>query len=172
MRLYARTPQKLRFSKQTFGAICRQPLKRVILRLMEVNLHHTKVKADIAVAKVIADLTLKDCVPCIPLSEHQAYDLLAVRDNGRIEKIQVKYAKLKGNGTVEVRFRTSWADRHGTHLKHYSEDDFNYYAIYCEKKDIVLYIPNKKRCPKVIRFDKPKNNQSKFIQWFENYLSF
>ncbi|MFC1480602.1 group I intron-associated PD-(D/E)XK endonuclease, partial [Candidatus Omnitrophota bacterium] len=41
-------------------------------------MHHTKSKADLGLAKVIADLIQKGYVPCIPLSEHQPYDLLAV----------------------------------------------------------------------------------------------
>ena len=82
-------------------------------------MHHTKMKADIGVAKVIGDLTVKGYVPCIPLSEHQSYDLVAISKAGEAFKIQVKYASLKSNGTIEVRFRSSWADRNGTHIRHY-----------------------------------------------------
>ncbi len=41
-------------------------------------MHYTKVKADIGVATTIADLTDKGYVQCIPLSEHQPYDLVVV----------------------------------------------------------------------------------------------
>jgi hypothetical protein len=133
-------------------------------------LHHTKVKADIGVAKVIADLTLKGYVPCLPLSEHQPYDIVVVLDDGSTYKIQVKYATLKENGTIEVKFRTSWADKNGTHIKHYKKGDFDYYAIYCPDKEIVLYIPNSANYPKAIRFEKPTNNQMKFIKWANDYL--
>jgi len=135
-----------------------------------VKLHHTKVKADIGVAKAISDLTLKGCVPCLPLSEHQPYDLVVVLPDGEAVKMQVKYATLKKNGTIDVKFRTSWADRKGSHTRHYSEKDFDYYAIYCLDKDVMLYIPNTLDCPKVIRFDKPANNQSMFIKWANDYL--
>ena len=73
-------------------------------------MHHTKFKADIGLAKVIADLVAKGHVPCLPLSEHQSYDLVVVLKNGRSIKIQVKFIKLKSNGVVDVKFRTSWAD--------------------------------------------------------------
>ena len=132
-------------------------------------MHHTKVKADIGLTKVISDLTLKGCIPCIPLSEHQAYDIVAMR-NGKAFKLQVKYARLKKNGTVEVRFRRSWADKNGSHTRPYSEEEFDYYAIYCPEKDKVLYIPNKANCPKAIRFDKPSNNQARYIKWADDYL--
>lgn len=135
----------------------------------EVILHHTKVKADIGVAKCIADLAIKGYVPCIPLSEHQPYDIVAISVSGDAVKLQVKYVALQDNGTVEIKFRTSWADRHGTHMKSYNENDFDFYAIYCPEKEIVLYVPNTKSSPKVIRFDKTRNNQGKYVSWADDY---
>jgi len=131
--------------------------------------HHTKVKADIGVAKVIADLVTKGYVPCLPLSEHQPYDLVAVVNGGSVVKLQVKYATLQKNGIIEVKFRTSWVDKHGTHVKRYNENQFDYYAIYCPEKDTVLYVSNTLDCPKVIRFDKPGNNQGKYVKWAKDY---
>lgn len=133
-------------------------------------MHHTKFKADIGVAKTIADLVSKGHVPCIPLSEHQSYDLIAVLKDGSIIKLQIKYATLKRNGTIDVKFRTGWADRNGIHMRHYCEKDFDYYAIYCPEKDRVLYVPNKLNCPKAIRFDSPSNNQNKNIKWANDYF--
>jgi len=135
----------------------------------EVNLHHTKVKADLGVAKVIADLVDKGYVPCIPLSEHQPYDLIAVLDDGSVVKLQIKYACLKKNGTIDIKFRTSWSDKNGTHTKRYKEEDFDYYAIYCPEKKQVVYIPNTSDCPKAVRFDKPANNQNKYVKWADTY---
>jgi hypothetical protein len=135
-----------------------------------VNLHHTKVKADIGLTKVISDLTVKGYVPCIPLSEHQAYDIIAVANNGNMFKLQVKYARLKKNGTVDVRFRRNWADRKGSYSKAYSVNEFDYYAIYCPEKNKILYVPNDSCCPKAIRFDKPANNQARYIRWADDYL--
>jgi len=133
-------------------------------------LHHTKVKADIGVAKVIADLVQKGYIPCIPLSEHQPYDIVAILKNGEAVKLQVKYATLLSSGIIEVRFRTSWVDKHGTHMRTYKEQDFDYYAIYCPDKEVVLYIPNSTGCPKAVRFNKPANNQTKYVKWADDYL--
>jgi PD-(D/E)XK endonuclease len=134
-------------------------------------LHHTKIEADIGVAKVIADLVLKKFVPCLPFSEHQPYDLIAISEKGKAIKIQVKYAALKKNGTIDVKFRTSWTDKNGVHTKHYKQTDFDYYAIYCPGKEVVVYVPNKKNCPKAIRFEKTANNQLKYVKWANDYLS-
>lgn len=133
-------------------------------------MHHTKVKADIGLSKVIADLSMKGCVPCIPLSEHQPYDVVAVDQEGRVYKLQVKYASLRDNGTINVGFQCSWADRKGTHIRHYAKNEFDYYAIYCPEKETVLYVPNDPKCPKAIRFDKSANNQSQNVKWFSDYL--
>lgn len=133
-------------------------------------MHHTKTKADVGLAKVIVDLTLKGYTPCLPLSEHQPYDIVAVDKRGNTFKLQVKYATLKDNGTLEVRFRRSWADRNGSHIKHYTKDEFDYYAIFCPNQDVVLYVPNSPKCPKAIRFSKSANHQKKNINWFNDYL--
>ena len=133
-------------------------------------MHHTKVKADIGLAKVLADLTEKGYVPCIPLSEHQPYDLVVVLDDGSVIRVQVKYARLKNNGVVDVKFRTSWADKNGTHERKYQEDDFDYYAIYCPEKETILYIPNTFDCPKTVRFESTANNQEKLVNWAQDYL--
>ena len=84
-------------------------------------------------------------------------------------RLQVKYVALKKNGTIEVKFRTSWSDKNGVHTKHYHENDFDFYAIYCREKDIVLYVPNQKNCPKTLHFEKSANNQTKSVNWARNY---
>lgn len=132
-------------------------------------MHHTKSKADIGVAKVVADLTEKGCIPCIPLSEHQTYDLVAVLSNNRIVRLQVKYTGLKRNGTIVVKSRTNWVDKKGLHSRRYRSTDFDYYALYCPEKGKVLYIPNDSVCPNLIRFDKTLNNQKKHVKWAVDY---
>jgi len=133
-------------------------------------MHHTKYKADIGLANVISNLTEKGHVPCIPLSEHQAYDLVVILSDRTAIKLQVKYATLRNNGTVEVRFRRNWSDKKGVHSENYAAWEFDYYAVYCPEKNTVLYIPNNSDCPKVIRFEKPGNNQEESVKWANNYL--
>ena len=133
-------------------------------------MHHTKTKADIGLTKVITDLTVKGYIPCIPLSEHQPYDIVAIGAGGKAIRLQAKYATLRQNGIVEVRWRRNWADRHGSHTRSYSQEEFDYYAIYCPQKDVVVYVPNSKRCPKVIRFSDSANHQKKHVHWFRDYL--
>ena len=135
-----------------------------------MRVHHTKLKGDIGLSKVIADLATKGYVPCVPLSEHQPYDLVAVLPSGKTVRIQVKYASLKKNGTIEMKFKTSWADKKGNHAKYYQESDFDYHAVYCPEKETVLYIPNDAECPTSIRFEETANNQSKNVKWANDFL--
>lgn len=138
----------------------------------KVGMHHTKTKADMGLVQVIANLVTKGFVPCIPLSEHQPYDLVAISRQGKPLKLQVKFTSLMKNGCVEVKSKTVWADRNGNHIRKYKKNDFDYYAIYCPEKKVVLYVPNTKNCPTYVRFDKTKNNQNKHVRWAEEYLDF
>jgi hypothetical protein len=132
--------------------------------------HHTKFKADIAVTKVIADLVVKGHVPCLPISEHQPYDLVVVLKDGSVVKLQVKYASLKKSGGIEVKFRTGWVDKHGFHSRRYQNNDFDFYAVFCPEKEKVVYVLNKPGSPKMIRFERAKNHQVKHVSWADNYL--
>ncbi|PIV18833.1 MAG: hypothetical protein COS41_03240 [Elusimicrobia bacterium CG03_land_8_20_14_0_80_50_18] len=63
MRLYARKSHC-----PMARIICRKPLEKKDRKnvMSDVRPHRTKAKADIGLAKVIADLAAKGCVPCIP----------------------------------------------------------------------------------------------------------
>jgi len=100
--------------------------------------HHTKDKADIAVAKIISDLVGQGFGVAIPLSEHQPFDLLAY-DEINVYKVQVKHKKLY-HGGVLVDFKTSWADKHGNHINTYDLGNL-YFAIYCPSVGIAYYKP-------------------------------
>jgi hypothetical protein len=64
---------------------------------------------------------------------------------------------------------TGWVDRHGFHSRRYHENQFDYYALYCPEKELVLYIPNTVNCPTVVRFDRTSNNQQKHVKWAKAY---
>ena len=135
------------------------------------RIHHTKQKADVGLAKVIADLVSKGHTPCLPLSEHQPFDLVVVLKSGEAIKVQVKFSRLKESGVVDVKCRTSWADKNGNHETWYTTEDFDYFAIYCPEKECVLYIPNTDTVPRSVRFNRTANNQKKHVKWASSYLN-
>ena len=77
--------------------------------------HHTKDKGDLGTAMAYADLVSQGCMVLFPATEHAPFDLVAYR-SGRFHRVQVKYRTAR-SGKVVVSFRSSWADRHGTHMK-------------------------------------------------------
>ena len=132
-------------------------------------MHHTKEKGDNGVFHVMLDLQNRGYVVCVPLTEHAPFDLVVCRDN-KCFRIQVKYRTAK-NGTISIRSATSWADKNGTHMKDYSEDEFDFFAVYCPETDQCYYVPfrdvNKTF---TIRVQNSKNNQTKNVHFADEYL--
>jgi hypothetical protein len=76
--------------------------------------HHTKVKGDLGVLKAQADLCEQGFVILVPMTEHAPFDLVAYKD-GVFKRVQVKCRTIDKTGAICVHFRSSWADRNGTH---------------------------------------------------------
>lgn len=132
--------------------------------------HHTKDKGDTGTAQVIADLLLKGISICLPLSEHLPFDLVGVRDNGELIRIQVKY-RTAVKGAISVPFKSSYSDSKGVHTKKTNKDLIDIVAIYCPDTKKVYYC-NPKDFGEVItlRLITPKNNQKKNIYIADKYL--
>jgi hypothetical protein len=124
--------------------------------------HHTKDKGDLAVAKVIVDLTEKGYGVYLPISEHTKADLIA--ENGEVYRIQVKHS-IDGF----LRNVNGWADKNGSHTSKYKENDFDYYALYLKPLDKIIYA-HIKYGGKKIRFTMPKSSGEYF--WYEDFLEF
>lgn len=125
--------------------------------------HHTKEKGDIAVTKIIADLTEKGYDILLPISENLPFDLIAYKDNISY-RIQCKYAS---DGIAD--YRTSWADKNGTHSKNYTETDFDYYGLYLPNVKTCVY-PSIKFAGSKISTEIP--NSITAIYWFEDFINF
>jgi hypothetical protein len=138
--------------------------------------HHTKEKGDLAVAMVIADMKKNGIGLALPLSEHMPFDLIAIDTaNGyALRKVQVKYATCL-NGKIAFNLRTSYADRHGSHVKPVDRSTFDAYAIYCPDTDLVYYVNNYEIPPAMdtvisLRIAESKNGQTTGIRWSKDYL--
>lgn len=131
--------------------------------------HHTKNKGDLGVLKVKCDLCSKGYVILSPETEHAPFDLVAYRGKN-FKRVQVKYRSVK-NGAVEVSFRTTWADKNGSHIKHYDLSEIDVIAIYCPDTDKCYYL-NPRNFNKAIRLrvETPKNNQSINVKFANDYL--
>jgi hypothetical protein len=135
-----------------------------------MRIHHTKNKGDLGVLKAQLDLYEKGYLTLIPNTEHSAFDLVAYKD-GTFKRVQVKYRASK-NEKIEIPFRTSWADKNGTHTQDYDKNEIDLMCVYCPDTDKCYYV-NPKDCNKTfnIRLSLPKNNQKIGINLAENYLN-
>lgn len=126
--------------------------------------HKQKDKGDIAVAKTIADLTVKGYSVFVPVvTEHLPFDLIAYKDC-KSSRIQTKYCS-----DGKIKNKTSWADKNGTHSKYYAKTDFDYYALYLPEIDKVVY-PSISFGGASIRITVP--NAANPFYWWEDFLSF
>jgi hypothetical protein len=132
--------------------------------------HHTKDKGDKGTGNVIADLLSKGIQVCLPLSEHLPFDLIAVKQDGSLLKVSVKYRTL-AKGCVYVAFSSSYSDSHGVHTKAVNKDLIDLLAIYCpETKEVYYVIPSEFDKSVTLRIEESKNNQTKGVNLAKDYL--
>lgn len=132
--------------------------------------HHTKDKGDKGTGNVIADLLSKGIQVCLPLSEHLPFDLIAVKNNGTLMRVSVKYRTVM-KGAVSVAFRSSYSDSHGVHIKAADKSLIDLLAIYCPETNLVYYVvPSEFDKTVTLRVIESKNNQTKGINLAKNYL--
>ena len=129
-----------------------------------MRLHHTKNKGDLGLLHAHLDLAKKGYGVLIPLTEHEAFDLVAYKDH-TFYRVQVKY-RAAVRGSVYVRFSTVWADRNGIHSVPINKDSIDLICVYCPDTDRCYYIdPFKFRRGAVLRISEPRNSQKKRIVW-------
>lgn len=125
----------------------------------------SKLKGDIAVTKVISDLTEKNYIVFRPIvAEHIPYDLI-VEVEEKFYKLQVKYMCSER----PISEKTVSSNSQGYKVKKYKETDFDFYALYYPEHKTILY-PAFCFRGKTIRFSMPKNGQGSYF--YEDFLGF
>jgi hypothetical protein len=133
-----------------------------------MRIHHTKNKGDLGVAKAHCDLVEKGYVVLFPTTEHAPFDLVAY-DGIRFIRIQVKYRRAV-NGSVQIRLESWWADRNGSHGKPINKSEIDVFCVYCPDTNKCYYFkPEHAKTYFSLRIDTPKNNQSKNINFAEDF---
>ncbi len=93
-----------------------------------------------------------------PATEHAPFDLVAYAA-GAFHRLQVKYRTAQA-GAVKVNFRSTWADRNGTHVKPVDKDAFDVVVIYCPDTDECYYVrPGEHGSSVTLRVAPSKNGQ-------------
>ena len=134
--------------------------------------HHTKDKGDIGLACVMADLLKHGIQVALPVSEHLPFDLIAILHGAPMVKVSVKYREVDGRGGVSVRNRSTWADRHGVHVKIHEPGDYDAVAIYCPQTNQCYYVRASElsQTCTTLRINAAANNQTSGVRAAESFL--
>lgn len=133
---------------------------------------HTKDKGAIAEACVIADLTKQGHKVALPLGENLPFDLIAIRPDHSLLRLQVKYRSASSKGTVDVKLASTWKNSSVTRIINYNLSSLDYFAIYCPELDRVAYIPVSEIIANrsfSLRIKPAKNSQLKHVKLFDEY---
>lgn len=133
--------------------------------------HRTKNKGDLGVLHAQLDLARRGFGVLIPLTEHEAVDIVAYREH-RFHRIQVRY-RAAVNGGIHVPFRTSWADRNGTHALALDKSVVDVVCVYCPDTSSCCYVDPKRFSRSItLRLSPARNNQDKGVLWADEFTHF
>jgi len=136
-----------------------------------VRPHWTKVKGDLGVLHAQVDLAERGFGILMPLTEHESFDLVAYRDD-RFYRVQVRYRRVVA-GRLDLRFRTSWADRRGSHNKPMDKASVDVLCVYCPDTQKCYYIEPRRFAGGVrLRISPSRNKQSKGVHTAEDFTDF
>jgi hypothetical protein len=132
-----------------------------------------KQKGDLAELKVACDLRRRGYEIAIPFGEESSYDLIVDR-NGRLERIQVKYADRGERSVIEVRcYSMTIVNGKVRSRTPYTLDDIDWLAVYDAKTDRCFYIPASElgngRFGFTLRFAPTENHQRAGIRFADEY---
>lgn len=133
-----------------------------------------KKKGDLAELKVAADLVARGCELSIPFGEDSSYDLIADFE-GRLHRVQVKYAKSDGR-VVVVRCRShSLTKGKVRRTKIYTTAMVDWIAVFDATTDRCYYVPSwmlgaEGRSMFYLRLASSLNGQSRRIRPAKDYL--
>jgi hypothetical protein len=138
-------------------------------RRWRVRAHHTKNKGDFGLFQAQLDLVKKGYGILLPMTELEAFDLVAYKE-GKFIRVQVKYRRAR-KGAIIVPFRSSWADRHGVHTVFMDKSNVDLVCVYCPDTDSCYYIdPRLFRSHVCLRIEETRNNQTKRVWFAKDFL--
>ena len=151
--------------------------------IKETANHSTHDKGDIGALIVAADLINQGASVQMPVSHATPYDLL-IKYAGKYYEVQVKYRAVrtkyrKGSacGRIEVKPRRHTGKSHGKYVENLwrTNKQFDILAIYCpdlpKGSDVAYLHVNQYDKSVALRTEPAKNNQTKDILMFKDYLS-
>ncbi len=128
-------------------------------------------KGDLGVLHAQVDLATRGFGILVPLTEHESFDLVAYRGR-RFYRVQVRYRRAV-EGCVDLRFRTSWADRNGSHNKPMDKSRVDILCVYCPDTGKCYYVEPRRFAGGVrLRLAPARNNQRKGVHSADHFTTF
>ena len=130
----------------------------------------TKSIGNIGEAKVLCKFVELGIPVYLPFGDNERSDLIA-EFNGKLNRIQVKTSIKAEDGKMIFDLTSSTVHR-SNGVKHiYTQDEIDYFACYNIARDKIFLIPSTEaKTSLTIRYEKSKNNQTKGINFEEDYL--
>jgi PD-(D/E)XK nuclease superfamily protein len=100
-----------------------------------------KAKGDLAELKVATDLRERGYKIAFPYGEDWDFDLILCRDNGALERVQVKYARSDGSVLFVSARSHSLTNGKVRATKHYTAATIDWLAVWDAAGDCCYYIP-------------------------------
>ena len=141
---------------------------------LNINMNRNKALGSRGELLAAANLIDKGYNVFTEMGDNSPIDLIAVNpDDHRTIKFQVKTASVK-DGKVVVYGQASTRGYQRT----YNANDFDYFIVVVPERDIIMYIPIENvlltgnSSNLIIRIDEAKNNQTKKVNHYSDYLEF
>lgn len=131
---------------------------------------YTKIIGDIGTSVVISEFLKHGINVLLPYDDNSPYDIVIHIDN-KFYKIQVKTTeKVKYNGS-EMQFEATKSNPYSKIDPKYTEEEVDYFALYCIENDWCGLIGFDEYTPQlIIRLKPTKNNQKEKIKFANDYL--
>jgi hypothetical protein len=116
--------------------------------------------------KVAADLSARGFGIAWPSGHGLPFDLILIRPNGALERVQIKSARSDGRKLlVKCHSSSEWA------YYSYGPDMVDWIAVWDETADSCYYLPIDEagKSYVTLRLDHPRNGQKVGIRWAQDY---
>ena len=133
-----------------------------------------KTKGDTAELMVAADLAKRGYRIAFPYGEDTNWDLILERPDGRLERVQVKYAESRDE-VIALRCRShSLTNGRVRQTKRYTAEMIEWLAVYDRTTERCYYVPaaelGEGRALLHLRLGPARNGQHRRINWASDYL--
>lgn len=106
----------------------------------------------------------------IPWGDNARYDFI-LDVNHKLYKIQSKTSNKIEDGVYKFQTRSTYINSQGSRTAQYTEDDVDFFCTFIDNKCYLVPLSETNKREKVMRFVKPKNNQSIGITYAQEYLA-